>query len=338
MVFDDDFPVDDGMSHALIVDDSEVGDGGANRTTAIFDRVEGADFCIEEIAHHAPAAIEAVRDVDRVVALGLGFFFTEIEFDVHVAAPAIDAQGDFLRIAQRERPTNGVSVVGTRILDEPNALIGGVFRFGSRHVDAVDENRVRNEGTQFFDAIGGRFITTIHGVDDIGTTFGDVNVNADAEFTGFFAGIADRVVGARKLRMETDHAFDEFALVFAHEADAFIDAAFAFGFAEVAVGGAVGQNTTSAEFFISVGQRIERSLDVVGRFVVIDDRRRTSQKRFGDVETRRGTQNIAIDGAIETPPNAFEDLREVFGGVLGRRHAKWAKCAVEVRMRANPTG
>ena len=111
-ITDDDFAIDEGMANfAVILDDAEIGHRGLDGTSAILNAVEGTDFSIKEIADHAPAAIEAMDDVDGIVFFDFGLFLGEIEFDVHITGPAIDAEGDFLCIAQRIWPTDSISVV-----------------------------------------------------------------------------------------------------------------------------------------------------------------------------------------------------------------------------------
>ena len=116
---------------------------------------------------------------------------------------------------------------------------------------------MRNESTEFFDAIGGGFVAAIDGIFDICRTFGDVNMNADAEFTGFVTGVFNCIVRAGELGMQANQTFDERTLVFFDKADAFIDAAFTFAFAEIAVGCAVCQKAAGTKFFIGIGQGIE---------------------------------------------------------------------------------
>ena len=168
-ITDDDFAIDDGMANAFIIDDAKIGDGGFGGTTAVVDIVERAEFGIEEIAHHAPAAVETVIDIDRIVAIFNGEFAACIAFDDHVAGPAIDAEGDFLGIVEIVRPSNLVAVVRTRVLDVPETEVGTVFRLFGRHVDAVDVDRVGNDAAEFFEAVDGGFETAGDGIFDIGS-------------------------------------------------------------------------------------------------------------------------------------------------------------------------
>ena len=229
-------------------------------------------------------------------------------------------------------------MVGTWVLDEPDALVGDVLGFGGGHVDAVHPDGRGDECAEFFEAVGGGLVSAIEGVGDVGRALGDVDVDSDAEFTGFLAGVTDGVVGAGELGVEADQSFDEGTLVFADKADAFVDAAFALGLAVVAVGGAVGQQAAGTELFVSIGQGVEGTLDVVGGFVVIDDRRRAAQEAFGDIEARGGAQDVFVDGPVEPPPYAFQDLREVFGGMFGGGHAVGAERAIKVGVRTDPSG
>ena len=129
-VADDDFAIDDGVSDVTIIfDDAEISGACFDGTAAIFDGIEGTAVDVEEVANQTPAAVEAVDFVDGIIALCIGFFLGEIELDVHIAAPAIDAEGDFLGIAEIVRPANRIAVIRAWILDEPCTGIGDVTGF-----------------------------------------------------------------------------------------------------------------------------------------------------------------------------------------------------------------
>ncbi len=57
--------------------------------------------------------------------------------------------------------------------------------------------------------------------------------------------------------------------------------------AAVALGGAVAEQRPHAELVAGVGEDVERALDQLGRFVMVDERRRSGEQRLGDVEPRR---------------------------------------------------
>ncbi len=141
---------------------------------------------------------------------------------------------------------------------------------------------------------------------DVGRTFGDVDVHADAEVGGQPGGGLQRLVSARERGVDADQpaaAGAQEALVLGETALGPLGA--------VTVGHAVGAHDADADLGARLGDHVEAAVDGVGALVVIDDPGRAAQQRLDRTETRRRAQHVEVEGGVEPPPDLLEDLAEV---------------------------
>ncbi|MCL6645896.1 MAG: aminotransferase class I/II-fold pyridoxal phosphate-dependent enzyme [Dehalococcoidia bacterium] len=228
--------------------------------------------------------------------------------------------------------------VRPRVLHDPAATLGGQAHLVGARMDAVGEDRSRRQRAERGQPRDRSGVATRPGVGDVGGTLGHVHMQHGAELAAEPAGFADRLVGHRERRVQPDGALHEGPVVRRDEAAALFEASPRLVAAAVPLGRAVAEQRAHPELLAGVGEHVEGALDEAGRLVMVDDRGRAGHERLGHVQARRGPQARPVEGAVEPPPDAFENLDEADRGRVWRGHAEADEAAVEVRVSVGETG
>jgi len=69
---------------------------------------------------------------------------------------------------------------------------------------------------------------------------------------------------------------------------------------------------------------------------MIDQRRGTGEESLGYVVASRRPQGLLVQGSIEPPPDALQDLQEALRRLLRGGHAEGRQTAVDVRVCVDP--
>ena len=88
----------------------------------------------------------------------------------------------------------------------------------------------------------------------------------------------------------------------------------------VSVGHPVGAHHPHPDLGAGVGDHRQRTVDRVGRLVVVDDRRAPDRQRFQRPQPGRPGDRVEVEGLVQPPPDQLQDLPERRGRPRRRRH------------------
>jgi hypothetical protein len=134
-------------------------------------------------------------------------------------------------------------------------------------------------------------------------TLSNMNMDTDSEICSKPRGRFKRLIRTRECGMNTDHpstaATDESTILLEPSARAI---------STMPIGHPIATDGANPDLCTSLSNDIERTLDGVRRFVMIDDRSTPSRKSFESAQPSRVTNDVKVKGGIEPPPNQLENL------------------------------
>jgi hypothetical protein len=231
----------------------------------------------------------------------------------HVAADAVGAEGDRVREAGRVAVADRVVHVRPGVVHDRS---GQAVVVGKVH--AVDEQPV----------VGRMALQLLPGVR---RSLGHVHVHAHAVALRELGRRRDRVVLAREGGVDADHAPTTLA-----QEPVVLGQAGRGALRAVPVGHAVGRVDPHAHVGEAGGDGRQRTLDRVGRLVMIDHGRAAVLQRLEGSESGRVEDDVQIERPIQPPPHELEDVHESLGRARGCWHAPGER-RVDVMVRADET-
>mgnify|MGYP000959965039 CR=1 FL=1 len=201
-------------------------------------------------------------------------------------------------------------------MDHHGAGFGDEVHFAFVEMDAVDEKGFGAGESEFVEALDDARAVFGEAVFFIGGIFGDVNMDAGVGFRAGLGGGFEGGVGEGHLRVEAEEGGDlavAAGLGLADEARVFGEAV-AGG---VAVGGFVAEAAGEAGFAEGFGDDVEGAVGAGWGGVVVYDGGAAGVDGFEEGDVGGVADGFGVEGEVELPPDAFEDLHEVSGGFAG---------------------
>ena len=302
-----------------VVEDRDVGELPRGELPARLGEAAGGDLGVVAEQHVAGLAERDARIGERGALQQVG----DAGGGNHVRGHAVGAEAEqdaFLQQGQHLLGADGVVHVGFGIVNHHGAGGGDEVHFGFVEVDAVDEEGVLPGEAELVQALDDARAVLGDAVGLVGEVLGDVDVDAGLRFVadarrGFEGG-----VGERHLRVEAEERGDLAVLGRLR----FLDEAGVFGDAiggDVAVGGFVAEAAGEAGPAEGFLHDVEGAIGAGGRGVVVDDGGAAGMDGFEEGDEGGIADGLGVEGEVELPPHAFEDLDEVGGGLPGRREA-----------------
>jgi len=174
-------------------------------------------------------------------------------------------------------------------------------------------------------------------------TLSNVNVETSvdarevlAELLNLGDGLLQSLIAAGERSMETESGTEKRVLLLsalAHETDVLLDTLLGSGDA-ITVSDLVAEAGTATTLGGGTGDIVEGAHDAIRTGVVVDDAGGTTLKSLSSEDLGAVVVGLLVEGAIQTPPEALEDLEEGLRSLIDEAHTTGVETVV-VTMAAN---
>ena len=201
------------------------------------------------------------------------------------------------------------------------------------HVDAVGEQRALVQCTGSLEAVDDPAPAASHRVSLVGRVLGGVDVESHSRGDSRVGARGQGLVREGERGVSADQATRERRLLApdAVEEAAILGHSGPGPLRPIAVGGLVTEDGAQPEVAQRLLDDVERAVDRVGRGVVVDHGGRPGKKRLHPADEGGRPDALLVECAVEAPPDALQDLREVLRRRQRVRHPA-RECRVEMRV------
>ena len=251
----------------------------------------------------------------------------------HVSVQAVGAEQDARRVeVVPAEGADAIVLVALGVVADPGRRVVQQAALALVQVQAVHEEAARQvEDAGRREALDDAQAVVGDAAALVDEVLGDVDVDADAVLAGEGDGEREKVVADGERRVQTDHGRPAAAQV----RGGLVEAR-ARGGGAVAVGQLEAEDVRETEVVQGAGDGGQRAADGARRGVMVDDARHATAHGVDAGGERAGADHLAVEAAVETPPDQFQDLGEVTGRAGRGRHAA-REARVEMVMAAHET-
>ena len=237
----------------------------------------------------------------------------------HVVGVSVGAHAEqHARLVKRQHRAgaDGVAHIGLGVVDDHGAGVLNEFNFGGIDMDAVAENGLFAQNAVVVQALHGAAAVVLQGVVHVVHALGDMDVITGAAIVGGDHAVKG-LVGDGEQGVAAEHCGEHrvlFLLAVGDEVGVFLHGLDGLLLA-VAVGNLVAQAGADAEFLGGLGDLKQAAGNLAEGCVMVEDRRHAL---LDAVEIQRiggGLCSLERQLAVDGPPRAVEDLKEVRGVV-----------------------
>jgi len=324
------------VSRRVVIEQQEISEAARLKTTnGVLEELAGDEGVVaeEEVEglHSANTGVLSLELVDEAAATVL------LE---HIIGHTISAETDTDTLGKHvpdARNTDSIVLVALGVGHDVGVSASDDVNLIVVKEDTVAHDGVLTKHTELLKTRDATHAVHTHALILIVLTLSDVDVETSvdarevlAELLDLCDGLLQGFIAAGEGSVETKGSTEERVLLLstlAHEADVLLDTLLCTGDA-VTVSNLVAEASTGTALGGGTGDVIKRADDAIRAGVVVDDAGSTALECLGSEDLGAEVVGFLVEGTVQTPPEALEDLEEGLGRFIDETHTAGVQAVV----------